>query len=375
MRRPHADPPALPAATRPEEWTASHQLRSLTPIFGGGSRSKRGDADQPLRTASIRGQLRMWWRSFQQHPTIAELWEAERQLFGGVHGERAVASRVRVLAWAQAEAVKDKPSAFNWALWVMDTHASASQQLFKLKEGSGQLRLSGPKGRAQELERMVWLWLMLGGVGGRSRRGLGALWSDQLPVFASGEQWAKELLACSEGLQPRPWPTLAGLRCLWLQPEPSAEAACGKALEAFKAARGMRDLGPGKSPRFDGSQRIPQIQSQDWGTIRDSGDRHGTYGGYTAAFGLPIQYRSSDDKHFKGTIMVSPAGFSRLPSPVLVRPVPLANKQFLPGLVLLQPWATPALHFKGAQLQGRLNPAGLDLLYAHLKKNGWSSLP
>lgn len=60
-------------------------LEVLTPMFLGGANPARCE----LRGASVRGQLRFWWRAQQADLSIEELWRKEASIFGAAGEKRA----------------------------------------------------------------------------------------------------------------------------------------------------------------------------------------------------------------------------------------------------------------------------------------------
>ncbi len=235
LRRLHSTPalpgqgaPPTEALKVPGLWTARLELRSITPILGGGVHSFEPDVVDTVRVPGIRGQLRWWWRALF-HPLEGEssaaadaLFARESKLWGGVGvgGEGAsdgpgLRSRVRV----HAEIVKRgtvEPAgvhAFeqgrlktlpNWtigrglayALFPLqrekserDCHAAKApgrdMETGSVRTGLAfRLRVdliggaSGETSAASDVQQVlgsIWAWLFLGGLGARTRRGFGAL--------------------------------------------------------------------------------------------------------------------------------------------------------------------------------------------------------
>jgi hypothetical protein len=61
----------------------------------------------------------------------------------------------------------------------------------------------------------------------------------------------------------------------------------------------------------------------------------GLVGTPRAAFGLPIQVQFIDNNDKRASAMILPLGAQRWPSPLLLRPLRLANGGYLPAAVLL----------------------------------------
>lgn len=182
----------------------------VTPMYGGGVTSAVVDEQLPIRASSIRGQLRFWWRLLAKNKwqlgddkTIRQL---EFALWGGMgSGDTdGLASQVflrvsdirnlKVEPWAKYEphhrgGFQSIPTPEVWANapyalfpaqgkkpGLPDSqapHALAKAGLnFKLQLRFAET-MSDPQ-RQQVLETLRW-WVNFGGLGARSRRGLGSI--------------------------------------------------------------------------------------------------------------------------------------------------------------------------------------------------------
>jgi hypothetical protein len=138
----------------------------------------RDDAEPEIRPSSIRGQLRMWYRTLHPNPKIAP--SAEKQLFGGV-GKPAIASSVVVrVANIQSTGAETTPtlphkqgghaapkkafqSGTSFVMQVVDRRQGINEQ------------------QEKELQKAIEGWLLMGGLGLRVTRAAGSLQWDQLP--------------------------------------------------------------------------------------------------------------------------------------------------------------------------------------------------
>lgn len=89
---------SLPDGVKPDDIpkrkgykTLTYKLKVITPIYGGGVEAGKPDEDMPIRATAIRGQLRYWWRFLQMnHPdkskrlTGEKLFKKERKIWGGM---------------------------------------------------------------------------------------------------------------------------------------------------------------------------------------------------------------------------------------------------------------------------------------------------
>ncbi len=177
----------------------------LTPVFGGGVKLPEDDKDgtknidpiTPIRVPSIRGQLRFWWRAANPRgcKSVDELYQAETEVFGG-------------LKWRDPEDSKEKTRRSPLLIHVMEQPAKpAALEVFK--GGSGfatahgmeaiaygafplrgklnhgalhdfgskkfELQFAYPLSLKDDVQAAIWTWSTFGGLGGRTRRGFGAI--------------------------------------------------------------------------------------------------------------------------------------------------------------------------------------------------------
>ncbi|RJS21356.1 type III-B CRISPR module RAMP protein Cmr1 [Corallococcus sp. H22C18031201] len=222
-------------------------LKTVTPILGGSTAPRVVDQLDFIRGPSIRGHLRFWWRALYGHtsPTAHDLAERERSLWGGIGKDLGTRSSVELLVKVTPRAerpdispvgMKDKSA---YALWT----ARAASSKEKSGASSGQARSKetepaqrwqpglsfaltvwAPRERITEIKNTVRAWILWGGYGGRTRRGLGGLTVEReselwLPTEASGGALRKLFsgvpLFSTEASSPsRDVPQLQGARML-----------------------------------------------------------------------------------------------------------------------------------------------------------------
>lgn len=206
-RRPIPPCPSAPSDRSPTS-SISFSLRLVTPMYGGGAKAGRPDPTYPIRGSSIRGCLRHWWRLTAGYGlSPADLRATEFALWGSPSFPSPV--QVRVLTGGKVPplrtdiqsrfgpfspemyalfpakskagdpnppAIFDPPFSFRLILdcpsperWrELVTRANAQRE-----RDTPELRLPGdPHG---QIRRAVQTWVALGGLGARTRRGLGAL--------------------------------------------------------------------------------------------------------------------------------------------------------------------------------------------------------
>lgn len=195
MRTAPEFPTALSIARRLPIWEATFEVQLITRLFGGGAQPRKIDERSWLRPSALKSALRFWWRSAYGHgfPTIEDLRAREGDLFGtsarfGPRGEveggpGIVRLEVRDAARPTTRDFSEPPhSALQGAYFPA---APLGQAAAKLGEpgATARVRIAIEARRGQEIDEAtvaqiqtaLRLWLVLGGVGSRTRRGAGAI--------------------------------------------------------------------------------------------------------------------------------------------------------------------------------------------------------
>ena len=270
----------------------------------------------------------------------------------------------------------------------------------------------------EEVQAALWAWETFGGIGGRNRRGFGALRLDSLardgistvsdlpPAEApAARRWLeREFEKRIVATMPEPNASSArtlGLPRIELKSSPgSAEVCWSQAITALQRFRQQRrppeNNIPGRSywPEPDAIRRCTGQRSP-----RHRYDVSSVNKFPRAAFGLPIVFHFKDNGEPADTVLKSlmpdavaqtATHVDRWASPLLLRPLACRNNQYLPMAVLLPGRAVPLERLvltdklsgqaisqvKGdltanevSQLRGnsdRLNLSGSDVLEAFL---------
>lgn len=396
MRRGTLDSP--PAVKKPEQSGLITQMRAyrlITPLFGGGVTAGVPDPVTAVRGASVRGQLRFWWRATRagHYATLAELKEAEDLLWGAASKAALVELGVEVLDPGRDFSFQTSQGP---STEVGHFRSPYSYVAFPLQQERGvvregvrfELRLQVPEQwprhveaglfagtPADELAAALWAWECFGGVGARTRRGFGAIECVTVdgqtvaarPNKAGVLAWIEQELQIHviSGAGPRSVPRLSrDLR--WYRAVAARRAAGDRVEEAlgvwrllFERLKAFRQPRPpgADDPRRPGRNRWPEPEA-----IRAlTGQRHPRHeerpgsGKYPRAFfGLPIIYQFKDnDKRDTYRNGQDPAQTSlqglddaggeleRLASPLILRPLAVADGVLGLALVLDTPRLPP----------------------------------
>jgi CRISPR-associated protein Cmr1 len=342
----------------------------VTLLHGGGTRAgeddhpqtpeRRPDAITPVRGTAVRGQLRFWWRAIHGCllPSLKEMRTREDVLWGRsaqtiddvASGPGRVSIAIRqskkmsnVLV-ADLRNPQDRPEGIGQGLRY---GAFASKNLTRLSDAiTITVTVKGDDATDREqVEDALQAWLFFGGVGGRTRRGFGAL------AEVDGKVDVRTFLAgFNKPTTLRDVPTLHGATVAFgPHLRDKAEAAHRDAVDALRRFRQKpgfaRSEGngprPGRSywPEPDALRRhfkrhTPGHEPQPQWAV-DAFPR--------AAFGLPIVFHFQDREDPSATLTTARG---RLASPLILRPLRIANNR----------WQAMAL---------RLHVPGLDDLLEH----------
>jgi CRISPR-associated protein Cmr1 len=219
-----------------EEACERYRVRLITPLYGGGVKTRSPDPEMPIRLTGIAYQLRYWWRlrklaelrgggSADPQGLYRQLFEKERALWGAMaEPGRDHRSRVRLLETDPGKIIEEnklvqnklvlkcqepkektmKDGTKKWEyVWEVTTPDSSTAHLsgYALFPGQGDLKKGKdpaeivfpgwnfilriafrdvcPEQR-KEVGEALRCWASFSGIGGRSRRGLGSVEVSEL---------------------------------------------------------------------------------------------------------------------------------------------------------------------------------------------------
>ncbi len=319
----------------------------LTPVFGGGvqveQHKKHADPITPVRVPSIRGQLRFWWRACNPRGCtgIKELLAAETEVFGAASApsplsiavKKQPGLRVSVPVLKDRFGVVDNRYARAYGAFPLrDTNNRGEPEHGVLHDHPGEwvLSLRYPSIIANDVEAAFWAWAHFGGLGGRTRRGFGAI--AEVGHGGGGlldikEGWGRFV----RGVKGVAWPHLPALerrrlraRELPFMSGPEAqEYLLGLMMKLRQVDVGRKKKAddipgnhPGRSywPEPDAIRKLMRQRSHEHAkpvTDLDAFPR--------AVFGMPIIFHFKD-RGDPQDAMLTPRNKGRLASPLILRP-------------------------------------------------------
>ena len=336
----------------------------LTPMQGGGvwwdsanedtKHVKEHDAVTPVRGASVRGQLRFWWRATIgcKMASLKAMREAEGRIWGAAHTHDDPAATPPVVSLAvewrgqtdrQTVFISKKNPRGVFNSQAQPEYESTSYSALGIQPKSGTQKkladgvvtkftgeftvtLRYPQAAQTDVRKAVHAWALFGGLGSRTRRGFGAFKQTAPPLQQTPESFIQGL---GNGATLRLVPSLvdARVRC---RPRASATAvvAWKEAVGLLKTFRQGAKVGrnpgqqanrPGRSkwPEPDAIRRITSKASRPHAAEHPAGDVFPR-----AAFGMPIIFHFQDNSPGDpDDTTLKPAKFERMASPLILRPV------------------------------------------------------
>lgn len=354
-------PPSPRDTKRTAQNVEERRYQFLTYVFGGGVKvrehEKHRDAVTPVRVASVRGQLRFWWRACNPGhcKTIDEL----RQREGTIWGTTSQASQVDIRVLAQPSPPRNVQvfeyndrrrlvhcagmkeiayGAFPLQPSRDDQNAGAqSGVLYDYGQAAFSLGFTFPEELRKDVEAALWAWETFGGLGGRTRRGFGAISRVGAPQTAAGIESGLSLY--------RDNPRIAGVPSLHHARFATAAQSYRNSLDAWKTGLGLLQR-MRQGPGFGRNDRPPNSQKPAGRSRWPEPDEIRSLTGKSAplhanpvvqvprfpraSFGMPIVFHfhpgspaepgSMGDPGMK-PLQLQPVGFERFASPLIIRPI------------------------------------------------------
>lgn len=308
----------------------------ITPMYGGGVKSTVVDEKMPIRATGIRGQLRFWWRllatqKWYPDANAEQIRQKEFELWGGMSvgsdDGKAGLVLLRVANQPTRETVRQNLRNYNdvdlpYVLFPAANETNNDlipHQLLRPDNISWILKIAFLPQTTDEQKEEAWesirWWANFGGVGSRTRRGLGA-------IHVSSEELSQinEEITESE---------IEAAACRLVQKQlatPNAMSALNTAISKLSEFRQGRNVGrnqgnqrnrPGRSrwPEPDAIRRIKNTHADNHEPEHSAGNIFPR-----AMFGLPIIYHFIGRGEPNDTNLIATEG-ERLSSPLILRPM------------------------------------------------------
>ena len=356
MRSIGKTPPARPKEVPTPGFSQTYSISVVTPLFGGGVKAGEVDREHPVRGTAIRGHLRFWWRATcgRKFSSSQELYHRESQIWGDT--EKASPVRISVFLTKQGT---PKPCAEipQGKSFAKPNKGYPGYVLFPFHGGKGvqpaqglsgvsfDLHVSGPEDLKEDIVASLRAWVCLGGLGARTRRGVGSLYCKGLsPEGPDLSGWMKKNLGDLVA-EKSPWPLASRAILLGKTPkEPSQvwEDVAG-IYRDFRQKEGVgRNPGqggrPGRSrwPEADSIRRLLGTYSPEHAP--DSSKPKESFP--RAVFGLPIITHFKDERTGDpGDTQLYPKigrdKKDRMASPLIIKPLAIAEDKAVPMIVVL----------------------------------------
>lgn len=343
-----------------------YEIHVVTPMFGGSAEAGKINEKHPMRSSSIRGHLRFWWRATKgaQFKNEKELYERESEIFGNTNRP----SSVKI--WVDYDDIKNAVSDLqnlnpNYVLFPFRENQSSTKYVDNF---SFRLHIDyADQSVRTEIEAALWAWINLGGIGARTRRGCGSLYCEYFSLKESDihegqvEKWFQDNMKkygieLLEHDQVRDWPTLSTITIQ--EGKKNIQYAWKKVIETYKDFRRQANEGrikiikgrevhiPGRShwPEADSIRKLTKMSKLDHKELLTISDDDNVIAFPRAQFGLPIQFKFNNKFDRKDgfynrepfTTKLAPDGKDRLASPVITKAIPISKTQAYGAIIVLR---------------------------------------
>lgn len=351
------------APARADYITQEREYELITPLFGGGVDTGVADPVTTIRATEIRGHLRFWWRAtrgVQFGGDLEEMKKAEDRLWGAASsGNDTLPSQVNIQVVPTNRGRKFiARNNRGDEVGVFDLNSQFGYVAFPLRDRRQdviegvkfRLNIRYPSASRTDIEAALWAWETFGGIGGRTRRGFGAIKLlsidgrlQPLPNAKQVHQLITQTFAThlAAGELPSDLPCISkdSRDLVVTEPHGSAIDAWKYLIRRLKEFRQKRNQGnqqnrPGRSqwPEPDAIRRITRRASA---RHKQPLSRLDVFP--RAAFGLPIVFKFKDDGHGDPNVTTlegADDNAKRLASPLILRPLACANNQAV-GLAMI----------------------------------------
>lgn len=367
----------------------SVKLKVVTLVHGGATHWDQDDERKqhvrkldkitPMRVSAIRGQLRFWWRATHGCllGSIAKMREAEATLWGAASRPGLVSMfitdsslKVRDVPAFEGRPPNNPNGKWNsqalisrelaYGAFAMQPKAQRQEPevgVLTKVDGTATLEIRAPKDRLAEVQDALDAWLLFGGIGGRTRRGFGAVMSDNRELPSPQAFIDKFQRDVSLPQVPSLHHARVHLRNKQHGDAQSAHEDGLNKLRAFRQEpnvgrnKGQQQNRPGRSwwPEPDYIRKILPHNHQGHQRPYVSVDKMPR-----ASFGMPIIFHFKDAQEPVDSTL-KPVDKERMASPLILRPVRYGNSYRAMALTLFVPGIDKVpLELNGQPVSSRL---------------------
>lgn len=382
-----ADVPKV--APKPDDRvTEIRRYKLITPLFGGGVEPQEADPITTIRGASVRGQVRFWWRATrggQFDGSLETMRKAEQAIWGSAakkDDKNSGPSEVKISIRHSTEGTQDRPfevvpgksnkpriqarsgsSVPPYAAFPLQPErdkAEIGMETLPVKTGvEFALEISYPKNLEKDVQAALWAWETFGGIGARTRRGFGALqlvahWINgekkavALPSIQQSEAQIRKQLETygAKGKWPQNVPHLPYQARMVIIHLPDSPIGVWKNLithyQNFRQKR-FKKYGMSRWPEANEIRHRWQRRHK-WPKDVD-GNKMGSARKFPrAAFGLPVVFHLPHDDGWEQTnftlqgktVSKNDHRYERMASPLILKPYPCENNQAIGLAAVLQ---------------------------------------
>lgn len=368
---PEKNPPAVNPEVQKLGWvTQIRKYRVITPLFGGGEEPQRPDSLTTIRATEVRGHLRFWWRATRGgglggNPAdiLTDMKKREEEIWGSpAEKNKPGPSKVHVrIVSAQRGKASGNDVGQPGSAWSYVAFPLREEGLPVFEDASFELEIKykDVDNIKDEIEAALWAWETFGGIGGRTRRGFGALQCEAKKDSVNGS-WQKidpparsqvdKNFFTKHLLADRVWhPGVPHLttnsRMKWVTRTDTASEVWKSLFTALKTFRQKRYKGEFGLSQWPEANEIRRLFNKDINTPENvSGYKHVENRFPRAKFGLPIQFNMYHDKDLpediklQGKALENDKSIDRLASPLILRPIACSDGAV--GLAVILDWET-----------------------------------
>ncbi|CAM1379252.1 hypothetical protein FF3_00920 [Fretibacterium fastidiosum] len=345
-----------------------YEIELITPMYGGGVVAGVVDEEMPVRATSIHGHLRFWWRLlYGLKLSLNDMREEEAAIFGSTRSASKIALRVRLhdtrlslkaMASISEEGEKKKivfeegKEKLQYAIFPFQGKIGKRGEpdvapFLAIVKAGFKLSLSFspklPDAQREQVLNSLHGWINFGGLGARTRRGCGALYSKECAMEEAKN--ISSLLAGAPGIE----------TVLMGNVKDNAESVWCEMVDLMKQFRQGVGIGRNEGQSKESKEKTKTPGRSRWpepDTIRRRVEAHlerhaptmQVEGFPRARFGMPIIFHFKDSdpegKYNRAEDPIDtclrPESSSRMASPVLLSPVKLKNGKVVPVIVFLK---------------------------------------